>query len=160
MRSQRFLRDASVCQDADAIRDPEVKTYDQLRAHGHSNCPLFDRCKAGVLLGPNLRNCIPLMGQEVARYAAQSGGSVEAEMQDFRQSPVFSRLGFIDPYADPDPEPPLPTEMRFLRGLQSGHASFSTAESPAWTNKSVRRTVICTLNSHRVAVTAILQEPW
>ena len=104
MRSQQLLKDASVCQDASALSDPEVQTYDQVRAHEHGDCPPLGRCNSSNLIGPNLRNCIPRMAQDVARFAAKSGGSVEAEMADFRQAPVFSRLGFIDPYDNPDPD--------------------------------------------------------
>lgn len=104
MRPLQLLQKASVCEDAAALRDPSVQTLEDVRNHTQRRCPLFDRCSSGTLLGPNLRNCIPRMAQDVARYAAQSGGSIESEISDLRRAPVFSKLGFIDPYSDPDPD--------------------------------------------------------
>jgi hypothetical protein len=103
-RSLQVLRDISVCQDATAIRDPKVVTRDDFKSAEHTDCPLFERCNSGTLLGPNLRNCIPRMGQDVARYAAEAHRPVERELDDFRHAPVFSKMGFIDPYADADPD--------------------------------------------------------
>lgn len=104
MRSLELLQSSSVCQDSSALRDPDVKCLSDVKRHEHSDCPLIDRCSSGTLLGPRLRNCIPRMAQDVARIAAKPGGSIEVEMADFRQARVFSLLGFIDPYATPDPD--------------------------------------------------------
>ena len=104
MRSISVLEDASVCQDADALQDPAVQTLEDVRRHDHADCPLIKVCSSGQLLSPQLRNCIPRMGQDVARFAAKAGGTVEQEMVDCRSAPVFAKMGFIDPYDNPDPD--------------------------------------------------------
>jgi hypothetical protein len=104
MRDRQVITDASVCENAHALRDPSVQTVSDIRAKGIKRCPVFDRCMTGTLLGPDKLNCIPTQGQNVARYAAEGGVSVVAEMSDFRKAPFFSppSKGFIDPYDDPN----------------------------------------------------------
>lgn len=115
MRDLRIIEDASVCQDAGALRDPAITTYLQVQSYERHDCPLIGPCSAGTLLGPRLRNCVPRMAQDVARYAARSGGSVEAEMREFRGAPVFSDLGFIDPYDNPEPDATIADEDEICR---------------------------------------------
>ena len=103
-RSLQVLNQASVCEDMTALRDPNVNTVAQISRVDRKRCPLFDQCNSGDLLGPTKRNCFPRMGMDVARYAAEAHRTIDAELEDFRRAPVFSRLGFIDPYADPDPD--------------------------------------------------------
>lgn len=103
MRDTKVVKDASVCEDATALLDPEVLTANQVLAHDKTRCPVFEECNAGTLLGPGKLNCIPRQGQEVARYAVDSRHSVIVEMRDFRSAPLFPPAvkGFIDPYDDP-----------------------------------------------------------
>jgi len=103
-RSLQVLTKASVCENMPALRDPNVNTIEQVRKVPDQRCPLFDRCNSGTLLGPTLRNCAPRMGADVARYAAEARHSVEAEMKDFVNAPIYARMGFIDPYDNPDPD--------------------------------------------------------
>lgn len=102
MRSLQLLQGASVCRDDAALRDPDVQSLAQMKALPHEDCPLIRPCQTGSLLGPQLRNCVPRMAQDVARFAVTPGATLAAEMRDFRKAPVFSSLGFIDPYENPD----------------------------------------------------------
>lgn len=102
MRDLQLINDASVCQDAHWLQDPSVRTRAQANDSGHQNCPLFDRCSTGTMLGQGKLGCIPRHAQDVARYAAKARIAVASEMSDFRNAPVFDVRGFIDPYDDPD----------------------------------------------------------
>ena len=104
MRSRRLLQIVSVCQDASGLLDPLVETLEQMRDHEHRDCPLFERCSQGTLLGPELRNCVPRMAQDVARNALTPGATLETEMYELHGARVFSRMGFIDPYESSDPD--------------------------------------------------------
>jgi hypothetical protein len=95
---------ASVCEDADALRDPAVHTRADVAATPQNRCPLFDECNRGNLLGPGKLQCIPRLSMEVARFAQTGARTVRAEMRDFATAPIFPPTvqGFIDPYANPD----------------------------------------------------------
>ncbi|MBI2797760.1 hypothetical protein HYX70_00485 [Candidatus Saccharibacteria bacterium] len=103
MRDLQLIKNASVCQDSHWLRDPTVRTREQATERGHQNCPRFDECNAGGLLGPGKLSCIPRSGMDVARFAREGRVPVRQEMSDFRQAPFLNEVrGFIDPYDDPD----------------------------------------------------------
>lgn len=114
-RSLQVINNASVCEDAAAFRDPKLHTLEQFRHAEYERCPLFDRCSSGTLLGPDLRNCIPRMGIEVARNAASAVRPIERELDEFREAPIWSKMGFIDPYANPDPDAVVTDKVEIVK---------------------------------------------
>lgn len=102
-RPIQLLQAASVCEDANWLRDPTVVTLAEAKERGHVRCPVFAECYAGMLEQRNV-GCTVRLGQDMARFMAKDGSTLATEIRDFRgllaQKPA--KAGFIDPYIDPE----------------------------------------------------------
>ncbi len=119
-RSIQLLQAASVCEDANWLRDPTIVTTEEAQARGHERCPVFAECYAGMLEQRKV-GCIPRLGQDMARFMAKDSSTLVTEIRDFRgllrQKPT--KAGFIDPYVDPEQ---LVTDDDEICGMVAGWA--------------------------------------
>jgi hypothetical protein len=102
MRTLQLLQQGTVCEDIKALTDPAIQTVAQARDVRQTRCPVFDRCiHRDEFIGGKGLNCIPRSAQEVARYSALPGGSLDEEMKDFAKEAPIERLnGYFDPYSE------------------------------------------------------------